>query len=582
MKPDRPIGLRAYFAYLRGYTPVLAVAAGLAAVGAASAILQPLVIRQVIDALQFGEAVTGLIILLVAFVLATAVVGAMRDFLLQRAAERLVFDVRQTLAQHIVRLPVAEFDRRRTGDLLSRVSADSTLVRVVVTSGLFELTVGIVMVVGAAVLMLVIDTLLFTVACAGALAGLALTVPLARRLRFLAERVQARLGEMTARLERAVSGARVIRACRAESREGEAIAASAEAACAAGVRQARVQAVIGPLVTTSVQGSLLLVLGVGGARVAAGAITIGELVAFMLYLFFLLMPLVQAIGAYAQLQAGLGALHRIEEILAIPTEDAGSGGITGRTDRGDRLPHRVAVSFEAVTFSYDGTTPVLRDVTFTVATGSRTAIVGPSGAGKSTLLALIERFYPLEQGTIRLGDADIRSLPLEQLRARLGYLEQGTPVLAGSIRDNLLLGRSDATDDELWSILNLVNLEDVVARTPHRLDQPVGEGGVLLSGGERQRLAFARALLADPPLLLLDEPTSNLDARNEAALRRAIDVAAGERTLIIVAHRLSTVVDADQIIVLDRGEVVGLGTHDELAAESGLYREFATHQLMVT
>jgi ATP-binding cassette subfamily B protein/ATP-binding cassette subfamily C protein len=220
-------------------------------------------------------------------------------------------------------------------------------------------------------------------------------------------------------------------------------------------------------------------------------------------------------------------------------------------------------------------------VSFTVPYGTRTALVGPSGAGKSTILALVERFYDVTSGSVRVGGVDVRDQPRETLRRQLGYVEQEAPVLAGTLRENLLLTVPEATDEQLLEVLDTVNLRDLVDRTPLGLDAQVGEGGVLLSGGERQRLAIARTLLAKPPILLLDEPTSNLDARNEAALRRAIDAVSAERTLLIVAHRLSTVVHSDQIVVLERGRVVAVGRHDELTDASPLYREFATHQLLV-
>jgi ATP-binding cassette subfamily B protein/ATP-binding cassette subfamily C protein len=328
------------------------------------------------------------------------------------------------------------------------------------------------------------------------------------------------------------------------------------------------------------------VLAIGGARVASGVITVGDLVAFVLFLFFLVIPLGQALHAYTELQTGLGALERIEEVLDLPVE------ATAETSPAPRAitNHRPApaVEFREVGFAYAGqgpdaapSDPVLDGVSFTVPYGTRTALVGPSGAGKSTVLALIERFYDVTGGAVRVGGVDVREQPRDRLRAQLGYVEQEAPVLAGTLRENLLLTVPTADEATLLGVLRAVNLADLVERTPLGLDAQVGEGGVLLSGGERQRLAIARTLLAAPPILLLDEPTSNLDSRNEVALRAAIDAVSSDRTLVIVAHRLSTVVDADQIVVLDRGRVVAVGRHAELTEHSPLYRELATHQFLV-
>jgi ATP-binding cassette subfamily B protein len=384
---------------------------------------------------------------------------------------------------------------------------------------------------------------------------------------------------MSAAVERALSAVRTIRASGATAREVAGVGTSARRSYEAGVRVARLEALVSPIGSIAVQGAFLAVLGVGGYRVASGSISVAELVAFILYLFLLVMPLGRAIGAWTQLQTGLGALTRIQEILALDPED-------------DEHPERPATAapaaagaplleLEDVTFTYPDGTGVLRGVSLHVPAGSRVALVGPSGAGKSTILALIEGFYPLDGGAVRWAGTDVRELPRAALRARLGYVEQEAPVLAGTVRDNLLLTRPDATDPELWAVLADVGLTDVVRRSPRGLDVLVGDEGVLLSGGERQRLAIARSLLARPELLLLDEPTASLDARNEQLLRDTLAAASADRALLVVAHRLSTVLDSDEIVVLDQGRVVARGTHPELVESSPLYRELATAQLLV-
>jgi len=296
----------------------------------------------------------------------------------------------------------------------------------------------------------------------------------------------------------------------------------------------------------------------------------------------------------------LCALSRIQEIIAIPGEDE----LDDALEPAAPVQTDAALSFEEVHFSYpesahktekektiaavvgeDALPPreqeVLHGVSFEVPRGSRVALVGPSGAGKSTILALIERFYDPTAGVVRLGGADVRGIPRETLRGQLGYVEQDAPVLAGTLRDNLTLSTPDATDEQCREVLHAVNLDEVLERSELGLSAPVGESGVMLSGGERQRLAIARALLAAPPILLLDEATASLDGLNEQLLREAIDAVAENRTLLVIAHRLSTVVDSDRIIVLDHGRVVGVGTHSELVASTPLYKELAKHQLLV-
>jgi len=574
----RRVGLPALLPYLREHRGTLAVVGVLSLITAGTALVQPVLVRTVLDGIGASRPVGGAVALLVALLLTGAALGGFRDYLLQRTAEGLVLTTRRRLARHLLRLPIAEYDARRTGDLLSRVGADTTLLRAVVTSGLFEVVTGAVMVAGATIAMAVLDPLLLGVALCGLALGLTVAISVSRRVRGLSEQAQARLGEMTSAVERAISAARTIRASGAEEREAATVNRSAVQAYDAGMRVARLRALIGPASTAATQGAFLLVLGVGGARVASGAISVGDLVAFVLFLFFLVMPLGQALNAYTQLQTGLGALQRIEEILDLPAETAGDDPVRAApTGAGEP-----AVALENVSFGYPGGAPVLHEVSFSVPAGSRIALVGPSGAGKSTVLALIERFYETTSGTIRVDGTDVRQLPRDALRRRLGYVEQEAPVLAGTLRDNLLLTAPGAGEQRLLAALAQVNLGALATRTPQGLDVQVGEGGVLLSGGERQRLAIARTLLADAPILLLDEPTSNLDARNEAALRDAIAAAAVQRTLIIVAHRLSTVVDSDQIIVLEEGRVVAVGPHEELLETSPLYRELAAHQLLVS
>ncbi|WP_114588584.1 ABC transporter ATP-binding protein [Microbacterium arborescens] len=623
--------------YLFEHKGVLVAVASLSIVEAVATLGQPLVVGQVIERVQVGDTLGILVWALVILVVVSSAIGAFQHYLLQRTGTAVVFSSRRRLIARLLRLPISEFDARRTGDLVSRVGTDTTLLYAVLTQGLADSVGNALIFVGAIVAMLFIDPLLLLLIVIVIGASVAVVVGLSTRIRRATREQQERVGELASGVERAIGSIRTIRAAGATEREEAAVTGAARQAYDAGVRVAKASALVVPVAGVALQLSLLVVLGVGGYRVASGAISIASLVTFVMFLFFLVQPLASFLGAITSVNQALGALGRIQEVLDLPTEEsadpdaAATVAVSGDSD--------VAIEFRDVHFRYPeavvaarrsasdealrtladarvdtsavaavtadetgspangadaaassaataGATAVpegevLRGVSFRVPRGARVALVGPSGAGKSTTLALIERFYDVTGGAVLVGGDDIRSLPRAELRAQLGYVEQDAPTLAGTIADNLRLASPEATDAECERVLRAVNLGDVLERSELGLQAPVGEAGVMLSGGERQRLAIARALLAAPPILLLDESTSSLDGLNEQRMREAIDAVATGRTLVVIAHRLSTVVDSDVIVVLDHGRVVGQGTHSELVATVPLYRDLAKHQLLV-
>jgi ABC-type multidrug transport system fused ATPase/permease subunit len=616
-KPDD--GPRAKFSQLLPYLlqnkPLIAVVIVLSVLGSVATVAQPLLVRQGITNFQDKQPFTTIAVLVLVLLVATALISAFQQYLLQRMGTNIVFSVRKVLVRRLLGLPISEFDTRRTGDLVSRVGSDTTLLYSVMTQGLVSSIGGALQFVGSLIAMAFIDPLLLGITVVVIGLSIVGVGSLSGRIRIASQGQQTKVGELGASVARAVGAIRTIRASNATEREIDAVQDDALGARDMGFKVARASALVVPIAGIALQVSVLAVLGVGGLQVAGGSLTIATLIAFVILLFTMIAPLGSAFGAVTSVSQALGALGRIQEIIELPSERDGDSGVTPApavdpsTDSGTES----AIGFDDVVFTYpekahkseaekviaEAGLPVpesinavpelveghdrtvLHGVSFTAPRGKRTALVGPSGAGKSTILALIERFYDPSSGVVRLGGVDVRGLERTELRGQIGYVEQDAPVLAGTIRENLTLGAPDATDQQCIDVLHAVNLTEVLERNELGLEAPVGEDGIMLSGGERQRLAIARTLLVAPPILLLDESTSSLDSLNEQLLRDAIDAVAENRTLIVIAHRLSTVVDSDQIVVLDHGRVVGVGTHSELIKSTPLYKELAKHQLLV-
>ncbi len=585
--------------YMKEQRRLLVFAVILSLLSASVNLAQPLVVGNIISTVQKGSDVVPLALILLAITLLSAVAGGAMYYVLAKAGEGVVFSARSKLSTRLLRLPIFEYDLRRTGDLVSRVGSDTTLLRAALTQGLVDGAGGALLFIGSVVAMAVIDWLLLLITLLMISIAVAAIGVTSRRIRSATTKAQERVGNMSASVERALSAVRTIRAARAESRESAQIQTDATEAYNQGVKIAGINSWVTPIGGLAANGAFIVVLGVGGYRVASGQTEVASLITFILLMFIMIRPVGQFFGAYSSVQSALGALARIQEILDIPLEDTD----TERAQKSKRAAvNKTAIEFRNVKFRYPARPEValdkegnpipdaapvmsepkevLKGVSFKIERGSRVAIVGPSGAGKSTVFSLIERFYEPTGGEILLDGQAVHSISRSDLRGQIGYVEQDAPVLAGSIRENLLIGSPDAPEAELKRVLREVNLTAVLKRDKRGLDAEVGEQGIMLSGGERQRLAIARTLLSAPPIMLLDESTSSLDGLNEQRMREAIDAVAKNRTMIVIAHRLSTVIDSDQIIVIDQGKVIGAGTHKQLLKTAPLYRELAGTQML--
>jgi ABC-type multidrug transport system fused ATPase/permease subunit len=577
-----PSAWRLLLAHVRPHRWMLLGGGFLGFLGGLAALAEPMLAKLVVDSLSRHRSLLSPVALLAALLVGGALLNAAGSYLLGRTAESVVLTARRRLTQQLLRLPVGALDRLRPGDLLSRVTSDTTLLRSVSAYGLVQSINAAFMLIASVVLMALLDQVLLgvTLAVLG-LNGIAVLV-VVPRIRRATERSQAAVGGMSSVLERALGAFRTVKASGAEEREIATVGEAARQAWQRGVEAAGWTALMEVSAGLAVQLSFLAVLGIGGARVASGALPVSSLIAFLLYLFLLTEPISALVAGASQLQAGLAATIRMRQVHELPTEAHAARQRSPRPSPPAAGP--ASVAFDRIWFRYhypDDRPWIHRDLTFELPPGGMTAVVGPSGAGKTTIFSLLERFYEPQSGTVAIDGRDIRDWLLAELRAAIGYVEQDAPILAGTLRDNLCLAAPAAQEDELGAVLTLTRLDDLLGRLPDGLDTPVGHHGVTLSGGERQRIAIARALLRQPRLLLLDEATSQLDAVNELALRDVIAEVAGSTTVLVVAHRLSTVTSADRILVMDAGRVRATGTHHELASADDLYRRLAQSQFLV-
>lgn len=549
-------------------------------------LFQPLAIGAVVASVMSGSAQTDPIVLLTILFVSDLVFGGLELYLIGRVGTSVVLHVRDRMVHSLLRAPLSAVRERQRGDFLSGVVSDTDQLRNSLTQGLMMLTMGLLLVSGSVGMMLFLDPVLTTAAMLCLLVMAAVGALFSRRIRREALHGRQRVAEFGSALERALSALRTVKISRAEEREQDRISGYAHETYRAGIRAVAWESLMRPLVNLGLQVAFALVFTVGAVRIAQGSLNPAGFTAYLLYLFYLISPLVAVMTAIVQLQHGLAALERIEEMTDMPSEPLTQEPSTRAPaevsgTNGDAPSDDSVLRFENVSFGYQPEQQVLRDVSIRIPRRGLVAIVGPSGAGKSTLFSLAERFWEVSEGRILLNGTDIRAIPLPTLRARIGYVEQDAPVVHGTIRENLCYANPDATDGDLREVIELANLRQWIDGLEAGLDTPVGESGVAISGGQRQRIAIARMLLAKPDVLLLDEVTSHLDAESEFALRKSIMRVARTCVVVSIAHRMSTVVQADRTVVLEGGMVRAVGKHETLVKCDELYRSLVRTQLLL-
>jgi len=562
---------------LSPYRRALSVAAVLLLLATGIGLAFPMVVRELLDSafLAGNASQVNLIALgLLGLFAIQAVINFSQSYLTASTSERVVAVLRQELFKALVHRPPAFFDTRHVGELTSRISSDTGLIQGVLRFGIPELIRQGVFLVGALVLVTVTDPHLTLVTLVAIPFAAIVGWLLGRRVRRLSTRIQDRLAGAVSRAEQVFTQIQIVQGFTREDWEEERFREEVDAVRDEGLRRAVARAGLTGAVTFSAFGAIVLVLWEGGRRVLEGALSAGALVAFLLYAVTIAGAVMSLAGFWGNLQEAAGAADRIFDLIEDPEtlpEPEAPEVLTS--------PVRGEVEYRGVTFRYGTRLPLVLDgIDVKIRQGERVALVGSSGAGKSTMASLIPRFYDVESGQVTLDGKDVRSLGLKELRGQIGIVPQEPMLFAGTIRENLAYGRPSATEAEIQTAARSAHAHDFISGFPDGYLQRVGERGVTLSAGQRQRIAIARVMLRKPAVLILDEASSSLDAESEALVQDALDHLMAGRTTVVIAHRLSTVIRADGILVLDGGVIVDRGSHADLLNRSDVYQRLYRRQ----
>jgi ATP-binding cassette, subfamily B, bacterial MsbA len=566
--PDIPVNFRRLIGYLRPYKFRLVLAITALTVSSLLSLVFPAVIRDVVDSVLTEGNLTRLdqvtLLLLLVFLI-RSFSTLIQTYMFNYVGERIVVDLRLQLFRHLQALSLNFFVQRRVGELVSRLASDVTVMRSVLTSNINTLLQQVLIMIGSVVVMFILNwrLTLFILALTPIVVALGAVFGLV--LRRISTQIQDELADATTVAEEVLQNIREVKSFVRESYEISRYDTAIGRAFQAAVHLLRIRSLFGPLVGFLAFGSLSLILWFGGREVLESRLTGGELIAFLIYGLTVAGSLGSLVGLYTQVQEALGATKRVFQLLDTQPDVADAADAQNLTSVTGRI------KFDNVSFSYDEKQEVLHQINLDIAAGEILALVGPSGAGKSTIFNLIPRFYDSTDGAIQIDDSDVRTVTQASLREQIGVVSQEVLLFGGTLWENIRYGRLDATEDEIIDAAKAANAHDFIMELPDQYETVVGERGMRLSGGQRQRVAIARAILKDPRILLLDEATSSLDSESEHLVQEALARLMQNRTTVIIAHRLSTIQIADRIVVLDKGNLVELGTHDELLANNGLY-----------